>query len=182
MQKFLNNFQVAVLGLNPWVMFKQPVSMLASVPELGDFDIFSGEYLAPAFKMLGTSMLKVQLNPKDMKFGELDLNNPTIIEMMDLMPMIKQRFKGYIDREMGEFTQAKENPYAKSGKKTKIPFLGEIDRKEPIGSIGYYLEEGTKVASDSTVASSVKEFANRGDIKLFENSYGSYFFWQSGKR
>lgn len=127
MQNLLNNFQVAVLGLNPWVMFKQPVSLLASVPELGDFEIFSGEYLAPAFKMMGTSMKKVQLNPKDMKFGELDLENENIVEMMDLIPIIRQRFQGYIDREMGEFTQAKINPYAKQGKKTKIPLLGDVD-------------------------------------------------------
>ena len=59
-----------------------------------------------------------------------------------------------------------------------IPLLGEIDRKEPIGSIGYYLEEGAEVASSSTIASNVKEFAERGDIKFFENTYGSYFFWQ----
>ena len=48
-----------------------------------------------------------------------------------------------------------------------LPYLGEIDRKEPIGSIGYYLEDGANVSPGSPVASNVKEFATSHGIKLF---------------
>lgn len=127
MQKLINNFQVAVLGLNPWVMFKQPVSLLAAVPELGDFEVFEKKYLAESFSLMGTSFKKLSLNPKTMKFGELDLDNKIIQEMIGLSEVAKMRFEGYIDREMGEYTQAKLNPYGKKGKKTKIPLLGDVD-------------------------------------------------------
>ena len=96
------------------------------------------------------------------------------------------KFAGFIDEEaLGEDVKifhTRKNRFKVNGERLNadelIPHLGEIHRKEPFGSIGYYLEDGTKVPEGSPVASNVKEFAKSNGIKFLENSYGSYFFWQ----
>lgn len=117
-RKGMNNFTLAVLGWNPAVALKQVVSIVAAAPELGLDVVKSKNGRATATRILKKSY-------KDTKFkkgqiGQLDVNDPTLVEIMDLDPLFKQRFKGFIDRDQGEYRSANANPFSQEAKKTKI--------------------------------------------------------------
>jgi hypothetical protein len=117
-RKGMNNFTLAVLGWNPAVALKQVVSVMSAAPELGMGVVTSKAGRAVAMRILKASY-------KDTKFGkgqigQLNLKDETLVEIMDLSPLMKQRFKGYIDRDQGEYRSHGMNPFSADGKKTKI--------------------------------------------------------------
>jgi hypothetical protein len=122
-QGMMNKFQLAVLGLNPSVALKQPVSMTAAAAELGR-EIFGSKYRKAAARVM-KGVLDVKLG-KDSRVGKLDLDNPDIVRMLDVSEIMEQRLKGYIDREQGEYRSAGMTAYSESGKKSKI-FGVEMD-------------------------------------------------------
>ena len=117
-RKGMNNFTLAVLGWNPAVALKQVVSVMAAAPELGMGVVTSKAGRAVAMRILKASY-------KDTKFGkgqigQLNLEDETLVEIMNLSPLMKQRFNGYIDRDQGEYRSHGMNPFSADGKKTKI--------------------------------------------------------------
>jgi hypothetical protein len=117
-RKGMNNFTLAVLGWNPAVALKQVVSIVAAAPELGLDVVKSKNGRTTASRILKNSYKDSKIGKG--QIGQLDLNDPTLVEIMDLDPLFKQRFKGFIDRDQGEYRSANSNPFSKESKKTKI--------------------------------------------------------------
>ncbi len=118
-QSFLNNFQIAVLGLNPSVAIKQSISIVPAAIHFGNV-IFDKKYINIGKEIAG-DVTNVKFG-KDWSVGKLDINHPLIKEAMELSPMLRQRVKGYLDREQGEMRHHEMNPYSDEG--TKKKFIG----------------------------------------------------------
>jgi len=118
-QWLMNNFQLAVLGMNPSVALKQTVSFTSAAAELGDA-IFKPKYLGVASSIIKTSIKDIKLTGDDKRMAKLDLDNKDLQRMLKVSPVMEQRVKGYIDREQGEYRSHGANPYSEGGKKTKI--------------------------------------------------------------
>jgi predicted heme/steroid binding protein len=114
----MNNFTLAVLGWNPAVALKQVVSIVAAAPELGLSVVKSKEGRATAMRILKTSYKDSKIGKG--QIGQLNLNDDTLKEIMDLDPLMRERFQGYIDRDQGEYRSSGMNPFSKEGKKTTI--------------------------------------------------------------
>jgi hypothetical protein len=139
--KFMNNFSLAVLGMNPWVMFKQSSSLFSAASELGMSNIASNSKGRQAYTRILKGLKNVKL--KDIQAGKLDLNDPTIIELMDLDPMFRKRFEGEIDREQGDYKSQSVNNL--TGKDTGQKVFG---KKLPLGNS----MNGIKVFDAATIA------------------------------
>jgi len=122
-QKFMNNFQVAVLGLNPSVAVKQSISIAPAAIHFGNV-IFDSKYVKVGLQ-IAKGVTNVKFG-KDWNVGKLDLTNPLLIEASELSPMLRQRIKGYLDREQGELRHHEMNPYSDEGKKKKFAGI-EVD-------------------------------------------------------
>ena len=117
-RKGMNNFTLAVLGWNPAVALKQVVSIVAAAPELGLDIVKSKNGRETAARILKSSYKNTKF--KKGQIGQLNLEDPTLKEIMKLDPLFEQRFNGYIDRDQGEYRSANSNPFTKDSKKTKI--------------------------------------------------------------
>ena len=119
--KGMNNFSLAVLGLNPAVQMKQVVSVIAAVPELGWSVVRkNGKGMNAARKIIADSYAKTEIGIGKWQPGKLDLSNPTLQEIMDIVPSMKMRFSGLIDREQGDLRSTALNKFSGKTKGIKI--------------------------------------------------------------
>jgi len=124
MQVLLNNFTLSVLGGNPWVAIKQLASGIVSASAFGSIADNTltkegGKYFKTAMQVSGSSISKFSLNPKDFRLGKLNMNHPQMIKALKYSPMFRHRVKGYLSRELGEFTTSR---YGKYGTPKKVDF------------------------------------------------------------
>ena len=108
--KIMANFSVSVLSLNVPTMFKQPISYLAAQ------ELIDVQYLKDAG--WGAGMI-AGINPKEIfrqlkrkKMGEgasvfplewkMDKSNPVYAAILKYSPILEERFKGAVSRELGE--------------------------------------------------------------------------------
>ncbi len=78
-QQLINKLDVAILGLNPWVMAKQPISYMLAATEM------EMKYVSGSFGF----------NP----------SKAEIAEIKKYSPHLRDRFEGNVTREMGEIAQ-----------------------------------------------------------------------------
>lgn len=108
--KAMNNFSVSVLGMNIPVMFKQPVSYMIAK------EVIDSKYLEQAGwgvgGIAGIKPMEVfnKLKYTGSKEGKtmlpvewtLDENDPVYLAVKEHSPILFERFKGQINRELGE--------------------------------------------------------------------------------
>lgn len=133
--KLMNNFVVSILSLNVPVMFKQPVSYLAAA------EVIDKKYLKEVGWGVGMiTGMKVkdvwdQLKVTGVQGGKTmlpiewvqDETNPVYQKIIEWSPLLHERFKGQIDRELGETLMDS----TMADDIIEIPFSGKLNFKNP---------------------------------------------------
>jgi hypothetical protein len=91
-QDLINKLDVAILGANPWVMLKQPVSY-----------------------MLASTEMDINILRKNFKFKA---TRAELQEIMKWQPQLRDRFQGNVTRELGEVGRVGRVLKAYTGKET----------------------------------------------------------------
>lgn len=79
-QEWINRLDVSILGLNPFVMLKQPISFMAAATEMDARFLLKGNLLKSATKL-------------------------ELAEMKEFSPHLRDRLDGNVSREMGEISE-----------------------------------------------------------------------------
>jgi len=153
-----SNFAVSVLSWNVPVMMKQPVSYINAANKIdkrylrqvgwgagGVFGIKPGQIIKSlAFKTGegSQSILPVE--------WQVDENDPTLQEIKELSPVLKQRLLGYISREQGEVLQSNIFPFDQGDDRINVKLPGM--KKEKVISKNR-LMEGIRVFDSATITS-----------------------------
>ena len=108
--KTLNNISVAVLGLNVPTMMKQPISYLIAKEVIDSKYLEQAGWGAGGIAGIGFNDIIKQLKKSPSSTGQTilpiewrqDKNNPVYKLIEEFSPILVERFKGSIDRELGE--------------------------------------------------------------------------------